>query len=121
VILAVADFVASTCETAVTLTANGVLAVEGAVYSPLEEMIPTVELPPATPPAFQVIAVFELPETVAVNCCVCPSCKSAVGGETETATSEVIVTPALAISAVFAWDSTVTVTVFGLGTVEGGV
>jgi hypothetical protein len=42
----------------------------GAVYSPLLETVPTVVLPLAIPSTDHVTLVFELPVTVAVNCCV---------------------------------------------------
>src|SRR5580704_13631742 len=47
-------------------------------------MVPTDELPPATPLTCQLTVVFALLRTVAVNCCVDPSCTLAVAGETET-------------------------------------
>jgi hypothetical protein len=43
---------------------------EGTVYRPLVEMVPTVVLPPVTPSTDHVTAVFVVPVTVAVNCCV---------------------------------------------------
>ena len=42
----------------------------GAVYSPDVEMVPSVEFPPLMPFTVQVTAVFVVPLTVAVNCCV---------------------------------------------------
>jgi hypothetical protein len=52
------------------------------VYSPVLEMVP-FEAPPAT---LQVTAVFDVPVTLAVNCCVLPTATLTVEGETETAT-----------------------------------
>ena len=48
----------------------------GAVYRPDEEMVPTVELPPWTPPTLQVTAELKLPVpvTVAEHCEVAPVC-----------------------------------------------
>jgi len=65
-----ADLVVSACDTAATVTVAGLGTAEGAVYSPEVEIIPTVEFPPATPFTCQLTAVLEVPETVAVNCCV---------------------------------------------------
>jgi hypothetical protein len=70
VTLADADFVMSACDTAVTVTVAGLGTAEGAVYSPEEVIVPTVEFPPVTPFTCQVTAVLEVPVTVAVNCCV---------------------------------------------------
>jgi hypothetical protein len=36
-------------------------------------MVPAVEFPPGTPLTLQVTAVFDVPVTVAVSCCVLPS------------------------------------------------
>jgi hypothetical protein len=49
-------------------------------------MVPTVELPPATPFTLQLTAVFEVPVTVAVNCCCPPMVTWAVVGESVTVT-----------------------------------
>ena len=38
--------------------------------NPLAEIVPTVEFPPVTLFTSQVTAVFDVPVTVAVNCCV---------------------------------------------------
>ncbi len=46
--------------------------------------MPTVELPPVVPLTAQVTLVFEVFETVAANCCVLPTVRGAVEGETET-------------------------------------
>jgi hypothetical protein len=37
------------------------------------DIVPTVAFPPGTPFTLQMTAVFEVPATVAVNCCVLPS------------------------------------------------
>ena len=58
------DFVASACEVAVTVTCAGLGTVDGAVYSPLAEIVP-LAAPPVT---LQVTAVFVVPVTLAVNC-----------------------------------------------------
>jgi hypothetical protein len=56
-------------------------AVDGAVYNPPVLTVPTVLFPPFTPSTDQVTAVFVVPVTVAVNCCVPPSATIAVVGE----------------------------------------
>jgi hypothetical protein len=62
--------------------------VPGAVYNPALDTVPPV--------AVHVTAVFELPVTVAVNCCVTDVCKDAEVGLIEMLTTEVTVTVALA-------------------------
>src|SRR6516162_404130 len=52
-------------------------------------MVPVVLLPPVTPFTSQVTAVFEVPDTVAVNWVWAPSARLTVAGETDT----VIVVP----------------------------
>jgi hypothetical protein len=84
-------------------------------------MVPTVELPPDILATAQVTLVFEFPDTVAVNCCVLPGNKSAAAGETLIVAPDMMIIPTLATSLVFAWDTAVTVTCDGLGTVLGGV
>lgn len=49
---------------------------------PAVEIVPTLELPPAIPLTVQVTAVFDVPVTLAVNCCVCPRNTEAVEGVT---------------------------------------
>jgi len=79
VTVADADFVESACEVAVTVACGGFGTVAGAVYSPLLEMVP-FEAPPAT---LQATAVFDVPVTLAVNCCVLPTATLAAVGATE--------------------------------------
>jgi hypothetical protein len=62
------DLVESACETAVTVTGLGLGRVAGALYKPLEEIVPTVEFPPAMLFTFQITAAFDVPVTAAVNC-----------------------------------------------------
>lgn len=74
--VAVADFVGSAWLVAVAAMALGEGALAGAVYRPLLSIVPQA-LPlqpcPGTAPAtLQVTAVFEIPLTAAVNCCVLP-------------------------------------------------
>ena len=80
VTVAVPDFVESACDVAVTVTCDGFGAVAGAVYNPAAEIVPFA----APPPTLQVTAVFEVPDTAAVNCCVPPAVTLAVAGETVT-------------------------------------
>ena len=73
VTLADADRVGSADD--VALTANDPVA-DPAVNNPPAEIVPPV--------ADHVTAVFELPVTVDVNCCVCPGCRLALVGEIDT-------------------------------------
>jgi hypothetical protein len=54
---------------AVTVIVGGDGIALGAVYKPLGEIVPVVALPPATPPADHVTALFDVPLTIAWNCC----------------------------------------------------
>lgn len=54
---------------AVTVMVGGEGIALGAVYKPLGEIVPALALPPATPPANHVTLFFEVPVTVAWNCC----------------------------------------------------
>jgi hypothetical protein len=66
--------------TAVTVTTPFAGRIAGAVYRPPIEIDPTVALPPATPFTLQLTLVFEVPATIAWNCCVCPRNKVALSG-----------------------------------------
>jgi hypothetical protein len=68
--------------TAVTVTVAGLGMVLGAVYNPLEVIVPAAALPPAVPFTCQVTAVFVVPVTVAVNCVLAPGLSVAVAGVT---------------------------------------
>ncbi len=81
---------------AVTVTVAGEGIEFGAVYKPLGEIVPALALPPATPPANHVTLLFDVPVTVAWNCCdwlkgtlICAGCKTTV-----TTAGPVEVTPA---------------------------
>src|SRR5689334_4064475 len=67
---------------AVTWTAWFVLSEDGAVYSPVLLSVPTCGLSDQVTPRLLV------PETVAVNCCVCEACRVAVVGLTWIPTPE---------------------------------
>ena len=70
------------------------------MYSPLVEIVPSMELPPATPLTVQMTLVLDEPLTVAANCWVCETCTVALPGDTVTETvggpAETTVTRALA-------------------------
>ena len=85
VTVAESEFVELTALCAVTVTgAAGTL--DGALYRPVADIVPTVEFPPTTPPTSQITAVFLVPETVAVNCWDRPTCTLVLLGEIDTET-----------------------------------
>ena len=86
VTVAVALALGSAALTAVIVTVLVDGRIVGAVYSPLAEIVPIVEFPPATPFPVHVTLPFELPVTVAWNCCVCPRNSVALAGCTVTLT-----------------------------------
>jgi hypothetical protein len=57
---ALADFVGSAAEVALTVTTEGLGTDEGARYRPDELIVPTVELPPAIPFTFQATVLFDV-------------------------------------------------------------
>ena len=78
-----ADFVESaTLVALIDGDAEGTLP--GAVNIPVEEIVPTLALPPATPLTFHVTPVLVVLETVALNCKVCPMVTLPVDGVTAT-------------------------------------
>jgi hypothetical protein len=73
---------------AVTVMVGGEGIALGAVYKPLGEIVPTLAFPPATPPTNHVTLLFDVPMTVAWNCCdwlretlTCVGCKTTVTTE----------------------------------------
>jgi hypothetical protein len=74
---------------AFTVTTLGTGGTAGAVYRPLELMLPTVAFPPAMSFTDQVTPGFVLPVTVAVNGCVCVTWSVCVEGLTATNTRTV--------------------------------
>jgi hypothetical protein len=86
--------VVSAALVAVTVVLTPVGTAEGAVYKPLVETVPTVALPPTSPLTLQLTAVFAVPLTVAVNCCVWETTTDALVGESVTDTAGVMVTVA---------------------------
>ena len=118
-----ADLVESACETAVTVTGFGLGRAAGALYKPFEEIVPTVEFPPVMLFTSQVTAVFDVPVTVAVNCCAPFAATVAGEGETLTLTmaGATMTTAADADFVESACETAVTVTVLGFGTFAGAV
>jgi hypothetical protein len=82
-----ADLLPFACATAVTLTLAGFGTFVGAVYIPVEEIVPIVGSPPLVPFTCQETLVLAELRTVAVNCCVFPGCSVADVGEITTAIS----------------------------------
>jgi hypothetical protein len=99
---AVPDFVESACEVAMTVTVPPVGTVVGAVYSPDALIVPMLAALAEVLLTCQVTAVFVVPETVAVNCCVWSVCTFAVAGVTwtEIGVTTLPVGPAHAASAI---------------------
>lgn len=107
-----ADFDASAWDTAVTVTRVWVGIDAGAVYRPALEMVPLAGLPPCTPSTCQVTAVFELFETVAVNCWVAPAVRAWLVGDIATEIpggAGLTVTCAEADFEASDWDTAITV------------
>ncbi|HUJ82430.1 MAG TPA: hypothetical protein VLW83_11150, partial [Candidatus Acidoferrales bacterium] len=71
---------------AVTVTLVLVGSIEGALYCPLELIVPVIALPPDTPLTVQVTAVFVAPVTFAWKFTVAPSTGDTLVGEIVTAT-----------------------------------
>lgn len=121
VTVAVADFVGSATEVAVTVTCGGLGTAVGAVYKPLDEIVPQALPEQPLPLRVQVTLMLEVPLTVAVNCCVIPVTTCAVPGETLTTIACRMVTTALADLVGSATEVAVTLTCAGLGTIAGAV
>jgi hypothetical protein len=68
VTVAVAVFDVSACAIAVTVTVPAAGGDNGAVYTPVLEIVPTIAFPPATPFTCHVAFLLLLLLTVAVNC-----------------------------------------------------
>jgi hypothetical protein len=105
----------------VTVVDEGTL--EGAVYSPLAEIVPQAAPLHPVPDTDQVTAVFVAPLTVAENCC-CPLTETCVvdgATVTETEVEDSITTEAEADFVESATEVAVTVARAGLGIVAGAV
>lgn len=98
---------------AVTVTVWGVATLDGAVYRPAEEIVPTRGV------IDQVTPVLPAPETVAANCCVPDGAKLTVDGLTKTVTAWGSVSTAVAVCEGFAMEAAVIVTVRVVGAVSG--
>jgi hypothetical protein len=118
VTVAEALFAGSAWLVAVTVTVCCVVMLEGAVYSPV-----VVPIEPTSGLIDHVTAVFVVPETAAVNCCVCDGPRLTVVGETDTLTTAggTSVTVAEALFVESAWLVAVTVTVCCVVMLEGAV
>jgi hypothetical protein len=82
---------------AVTVIVDGDGTVEGAVYSPAPLTVPhAAELHPA-PCTVHVTAVFDVPTTDALNCCVAPVATDVLAGVTVTTTTGTMITLADAV------------------------
>jgi len=101
VIVADADFVGSAALVAVTVNVPAAL---GAVYSPLDEMLP--------PLADQATAVLLVPVTEAVNCCVAPVESATETGEMEIETGTGTLTATVAEADLVGSAALVAVTVY---------
>ena len=119
--VALADFVRSAFDVAVTVTVGGTGGSAGAVNSPPPLTVPTVAFPPRTPFTLNRTVVIAAPVTVAVNCCVAPFITFALVGDMLTFTPAEIVTVAVADLVGSATLVAVTVTVAGDGIVPGAV
>lgn len=122
-IAAEADFVEFATEVAVTVARAGLGTVAGAVYSPVDVMEPQEPATQPIPDTAQVTLVFELPVTLAVNCCWPFTERVTLAGDRETATlvDEPMVTLAIPASDGFERETALTMTVDGLGAVEGAI
>ena len=121
VMVAVLKMFVSAAAAALTVTCAGVGTLPGAVYNPVEEMLPQVAPLHPLPLTLQFTAVFELPVTVAVNCCCRPVTTVAEPGERFTMIGRRIVSVAEADLVGSATEVAVTNACAGLGTVAGAV
>jgi hypothetical protein len=123
VALPVADGLATLAARIVTDDGFGI--VPGAVYSPVAEIVPIVELPPTVPLTLHVTDVFVEFATVAVNCCAAAGATVTLDGATLTVTGGgaggETVTVAEPMAVGLAALVACTVTVAGLGIAAGAV
>ena len=111
--MALADVAEFAALAAVTVTVCGAAIVEGAVYRPVEEIVPTGGLIDHVTPALPA------PETVAANCCMPDGPRLIEDGLSETVTAWGSVITAAAVSDGFAMEAAVIVTVCVVGAVLG--
>jgi hypothetical protein len=95
--------------------------VAGAVYRPVELIVPHSAPEQPAPLTRQRMAELGAPETAAWNCWVPPAAISALAGVTFMTSGRMIVTVSEADFVLSAFDVAVTVTCAGLGTVAGAV
>lgn len=119
VTIADADFDGSAFEVAVTVTCGGLGIVVGAVYCPLEEIVPQALPVHEAPIRLHLTLVSVEPVTVAVNCWLVPMTTCAVAGEILTTTAATIVIVADADLVGSAIDFAVRVICAGPGTMAG--
>jgi hypothetical protein len=110
-----ADAVGPATLWAVTVTVCDVRILDGAVYKPAEEIVPTGGL------IDQVTAVLLVPKTVAVNCCVPEGVKLTVDGLRDTVTAWRSVITAVAVVEGAATLVAVIVTFWVVGAVLGAM
>ena len=108
-----ADLVGSATLWAVTVTVCDVRILDGAVYRPAEEIVPTDGL------IDQVTAVLLVPKTVAVNCCVPEGARLTVDWLRDTVTAWRSAITAVAAFEGFAMLVAVIVTLWVVGAVLG--
>lgn len=121
VTVAVLDFVGSATDLAVTETRAGFGTVDGAEYSPLDDMVPQPAPEQPLPVTLQVTAASGVSETVAVNCCWALTRTWAVAGEIDTETGGMTVTVAVLDFVESATEVAVIETCAGVGTFVGAV
>src|SRR5262245_13608862 len=119
--VAEADCEESAQEVAVTVTDPLAGGRSGAVYKPLEVMLPIPASPPLVPFTLQSTQPLVEPSTLATNCWVAPLGTVAAAGETVTSAVAMIAAVADAQALLSAFGPAVSVTVAGLGTEEGAV
>src|ERR1017187_2917768 len=110
---ALADLVGSAALRAVAVTVCAVIILDGAVYRPAEEIVPTGGL------IDQVTAVLLVPKTVAVNGCVPEGARLTVDGLRDTVIAWGSVITAVAVFEGFAMLAAVMVTLLVVGAVLG--
>src|SRR5664279_5257065 len=111
--VALADLVRSATLCAIAITVCGVRILDGAVYRPAEEIVPTAGL------IDQVTAVLLVPKTVAVSCCVPEGARLTVDGLRNTVTAWRSVITAVAVFEGSAMLVAVIVTLWVVGVVLG--
>lgn len=120
--LADADFVGSAVEVAVTVASAGLGTLAGAVNKPDDVIDPHDPATQPIPDTVQVTPVFEVPDTVALNCCCALIATVTEAGDTATETlGAPMETVALPVWVTSKRDVAATVTVAGLGAVAGAV